>query len=214
MNTEKQGTDVATQVLEIKRELRAMMNGPVSQSMRQHGLTYRLNFGVEVPRLVQLAETLGHSRPLAIALWQEDIRECRMLATMLMPPADFDADLGSLWAESLRFPEEADALAQNLLRHTAWASSELLPWMASERHMMRYLAYQLLACLLRDGRRLTTRDGTEFLDHAVSDLQAATPEGRTAAQAARRALIRYMECGIPEERMAQSCLRKLKNSTN
>lgn len=212
MEEKEKNTDVATQVQDIKRELRAMMNGPVSQAMRQRGLAYRLNFGVELPRLQELSAGLEHSRTLSIALWQEDIRECRILATMLMPPEEFDADLGSLWAEGLRFPEEADALAQNLLRHTAWASSEMIPWMASDRHMIRYTAYQLLACLLRDGLRLTTRDGEEFLDHAVSDMMSQTPEARTASQAARRAVLRYMECGMPQERMAQSWLRRLEKA--
>ena len=137
--------DIAETLRSIKQELRTMMNGPVSQSMRQHGLGYRVIFGVEQPRLQAFAEGL--------------------LATMTMPPDEFDSDLGTLWAESLHYPEEADALAQNLLRHVPWATGMLTTWMASEKQMLRYEAFQLLACLLRDGLRLTTRDAQEFLDH-------------------------------------------------
>ena len=43
--------DTAEQLREIKRALRGMMNGVVSASMREKGLTYKVNFGVELPRL-------------------------------------------------------------------------------------------------------------------------------------------------------------------
>ena len=36
---------------DIKTQLRLSMNGAVSQSMREKGLVYKLNFGVELPRI-------------------------------------------------------------------------------------------------------------------------------------------------------------------
>ena len=60
------------------------MNGPVSQSMREKGLAYKVNFGVELPRLREMAEEWPHNYELAAALWKENIRECRLLAGMLM----------------------------------------------------------------------------------------------------------------------------------
>ena len=78
------------------------MNGPVSQSMREKGLTYKVNFGVELPRLREMAEEWPHNYELAAALWKENIRECRLLAGMLMPTEDFPADLAELWVEFSR----------------------------------------------------------------------------------------------------------------
>ena len=43
------------QIREIKKMLRATMNGVLSGSMRQQGLNYRVNFGVDQPRLIELA---------------------------------------------------------------------------------------------------------------------------------------------------------------
>lgn len=53
-------TDTRQEILAIKADLRAMMNGMAAAAMRQAGLTqdYRLNFGVELPRLQQLATDL------------------------------------------------------------------------------------------------------------------------------------------------------------
>ena len=40
---------------DIKTQLRLSMNGAVSQSMREKGLVYKLNFGVELPRIKGIA---------------------------------------------------------------------------------------------------------------------------------------------------------------
>ena len=39
----------------IKARFRLFMNGPVSQSMREKGLDYKLNFGIEYPRIREIA---------------------------------------------------------------------------------------------------------------------------------------------------------------
>ena len=43
--------DLAWQLREVKRMLRGVMSGPVSASMREQGLAYKVNFGVDQPRL-------------------------------------------------------------------------------------------------------------------------------------------------------------------
>ena len=43
--------DIKEQLKDIKTQLRLSMNGAVSQSMREKGLLYKLNFGVELPRM-------------------------------------------------------------------------------------------------------------------------------------------------------------------
>ena len=42
--------ELTEQLKEIKTQLRLSMNGAVSQSMREKGLVYKLNFGVELDR--------------------------------------------------------------------------------------------------------------------------------------------------------------------
>ena len=76
---------VESQIQEIRRALRSMMSGPVSSSMREKGLAYKLNFGVDAVRLRQLADQLPHTHELSAALWKEDVRELRLLAAMEQP---------------------------------------------------------------------------------------------------------------------------------
>ena len=47
--------EVNDTIREIKKQFRLFMNGVVSQSMREKGLDYIVNFGSELPRLRELA---------------------------------------------------------------------------------------------------------------------------------------------------------------
>ena len=81
--------DLHEQLKEIKTQLRLSMNGAVSQSMREKGLVYKLNFGVELPRIKAIAETYEKDHSLAQALWKEDIRECKIMAGRLQTGDNF-----------------------------------------------------------------------------------------------------------------------------
>lgn len=204
---EEKREDVATTVRNVKRELHAMMNGPVSQSMRAKGLAYKVNFGVELTRLRTLATELPHSYALAAALWKEDVRECRLLAGMVMPPEAFGADLAELWLEQMRYTEEVDATVFHLLQNEPYAGQKAFEWIASERPLARYAGYQLLRRLFMRGMRLTSRDAGEFLDHAATDLHDTTQHAVRVA--AYKTLLSYMEQGIPEERQGNKVLETL-----
>ena len=87
------------QILQIKQSFRLMMDGATAQSMRDKGLDYHLNWGATLPRLREMAQSIAPSYPLAIALWKENVRECKILATMIMPPDEMLPDVADLWME-------------------------------------------------------------------------------------------------------------------
>ena len=82
--------DINSQVKDIKQSFRQMMDGAIAKSMRDKGVGYKLNWGATLPRLREMADELvnvqcpiAHDRyDLAIALWKENVRECKILATM------------------------------------------------------------------------------------------------------------------------------------
>ena len=47
--------DVHETIKDIKGQFRLFMNGVASQSMREKGLDYKLNFGIDLPRLKEIA---------------------------------------------------------------------------------------------------------------------------------------------------------------
>lgn len=57
--------EIQDTIREIKSKFRLFMNGMVSQSMREKGIDYKLNFGIEYPRIKEIAADYPCSHELA-----------------------------------------------------------------------------------------------------------------------------------------------------
>lgn len=159
-------------LMEIKRSFRLLMNGPVSQSMREKGMDYKLNWGVSLPHLQEVAREYGKDRDLAIALWKEDIRECKILATLIMPANEMSRELVDVWMEQLHGQEMAEMLSFHLLQHLDFAPALAYEWMASDKDLYQLTAYHLLSRLFLLGQEPNERGINEFLDQAAVALQS------------------------------------------
>ena len=191
----------------IKRSLHGMMNGVASASMRQKGLQYKVNFGVELPRLQAWAAELPHTYELAAALWKEDIRECRLLAAMLMPVERFDTELAQVWVEQMRFAEEAECTAMHLLCRVPGLSQKAFEWIASAEAIPQVCGYMVLARLFMQGAAPSVRDGAEFIDQAAAALAPAADA--LVARAAGKAVMKYMQISTACEAAAEQMLQAL-----
>ena len=168
-------------LMEIKRSFRLLMNGPVSQSMREKGMDYKLNWGVSLPHLQEMALEYGKDRDLAIALWKEDIRECKILATLIMPANEMSRELVDVWMEQLHSQEMAEMLSFHLLQHLNFAPALAYEWMASDKDLYQLTAYHLLSRLFLRGQEPNERGINEFLDQAAVALQSDNMGLRHAA---------------------------------
>lgn len=176
----------------IKAELRSAMNGVASRAIRESGMAYKLSFGVELPRLRQIAAGYTPDRRLALDLWQEPIRECKMLAIILFPPEEFDASLADLWMESL-VPEQAELaqlMSMERLVCLPEASELAFHWMASDRTMYQLCGFLVVTRLLMQGRVLSPDAAAEFLDQAAATLPSPFLPLRKAAT---NALLHFSE---------------------
>ncbi len=99
---------------EIRTQLRLAMNGVISTSMREKGIVYKLNFGVPLPEIKQIAATHKPDSELAAALWKEDIREFKILASLLQPVDGFSSRKAEQWVKEIPYLEIAELCSHNL----------------------------------------------------------------------------------------------------
>lgn len=175
----------------IKARFRLFMNGPVSQSMREKGLDYKLNFGIEYPRIREIAADFPKDHKLAQALWKENIRECKILAALLQPLDSFCPELADIWIEDMHYPELAQYTVMNLFQHLPYAPQAVFRWMADEREYFQLCGFLLMARLLMQGHPLNERGAAEFLDQARA--AAADSSLPSVQRAATVALQKYAE---------------------
>lgn len=162
------------------------MNGMVSQSMREKGMEYKLNFGIEYPRIKEIAAGYEPDHELAQALWKENIRECKILAGLLQPADTFYPEIADIWIEGMDYPELVEYTVMNLFQRLPYASEVVFRWMADEREMFQLCGFLLMARLLMKGEKLNERAEAEFLDQACTAVEGDCGPVQKAASVALR----------------------------
>ena len=193
------------QVKEIKQSFRQLMDGATAQSMRDKGVLYKLNWGASIPMLREKAEELGKNYQLAIALWKEDVRECKILATMLMPPDEVLPEVIDIWMEQMPSQEMAEQASFNLFQHLPFAPAKAYEWMASDKELYQLCGFLVITRLFMNGQEPNERGINEYIDQLEVALQGPSLAVRKAAL---QSVQRFSELGLVYERLAQSALKR------
>ena len=205
---------VPSKVKEIKQSFRQMMDGSIAQSMRDKGLNYHLNWGATLPRLQEMAKEIANSQEpiancqydLAIALWKENVRECKILATMLMPADQILPEVVDIWMEQIPSQEIAEQLAFNLWQHLPFAPEKAYQWISSDKEYDQLCGFHVLTRLFMNHQEPNERGINEYLDQMVAALQGPFSSVRKAAM---QSVLRFAELGLVYERMAKSVLKSI-----
>ena len=198
--------DIQQQVKEIKQSFRQMMDGAVAASMRTKGVDYKLNWGATLPRLREKAEEIGKNYDLAIALWKENVRECKILATMIMPPNEVLPEVIDIWMEQTPTQEIAEQAAFNLYQYLPYAPEKAYTWMASSEPLYQLCGFHIVTRLFMNGQEPNERGINEFIDQAIVALQGESIPVRKAAMSAVQ---RFANLGLVYERIAKSALKQV-----
>ena len=192
------------QVKAIKQSFRQMMDGAVAQSMREKGLDYHLNWGATLPRLRQKADELGKNYDLAIALWKENVRECKILATMIMPADKVLPEVIDIWMEQTLTSEIAEQAAFNLYQYLPYAPEKAYTWIASDKELYQLCGFHILSRLFMNGQEPNERGINEFIDQSLAALQG---ESMVVKKAAMSSMQRFAELGLMYQRLAKSAIK-------
>ena len=198
--------DINQQVKEIKQSFRLMMDGMVAKSMRDKGLDYKLNWGATLPRLREKADEIGKNYDLAIALWKENVRECKVLATMIMPAERMLPEVADIWMEQTPNLEIAEQAAFNLYQYLPYAPAKAYTWMASEKELYQLCGFHIISRLFMNKQEPNERGINEFIDQA---LVALLGQSIPVKKAAMSAIQRFAELGLVYERIAKSAIKQV-----
>jgi 3-methyladenine DNA glycosylase AlkD len=198
--------NIQDEIKEIKLSFRLMMDGKVAQSMREKGLDYHLNWGATLPRLKEKADEIGKNYDLAIALWKENVRECKILATMIMPNEQMLPEVADIWMEQTPTIEIAEQAAFNLYQHLPYAADMAYRWLASENDQTQMCGYHILTRLFMQKQDPNERGINEFIDQALVALQSSN---LTLRKAAMQAIIRFADLSLMHKRIAHSAVSSI-----
>lgn len=166
----------------IRTDLRLAMNGVVSSSMRNKGVDYKMNFGVDVPRLKEIAQKYESNAALAKELWKLDVRELKILSTMLYPVSEFNEANADEWMNEIPNHEIREHLCRNLLQRLTYADELVQKWTADANESVRLTGYWLYVRLMMIQAETSKRINIQLvIEKALADVHADDTLLRTAA---------------------------------
>ncbi len=196
----------------IRTDLRLAMNGIVSSSMRDKGMDYKLNFGVDVPRIKGIAAKYEPNANLAKELWKLDVRELKILSTMLYPLDEFKEKNANKWANEIPNQEIRENLCRNLLQELSYADELVQKWVEDSNESLRLTGYWLYVRLMMIEADVLERIKTmPIIEKALVDVHSEDNLLSTAALNVLKQVVRRNYEGAD---MVMSQIGKLATSVN
>lgn len=122
-------------------------SGEVSDMMKQKGINYKLNWGVSIIDLRDIAQQFEPGHLLALKLWNKEWRETMILATLLDEPKLVTEEQMDFRTKSFENTEIAEQASTNLYVKTKFAFIKALEWCRGKKHIIRFTGIHLMGRL-------------------------------------------------------------------
>lgn len=153
----------------VKRRFFAMRNGDLAAQIARGGIAYRINFGLNLPQIRDIAAQIVEGtlpdhphapadeerRELARMLWQNaTTRESRLIVPFILNAGDIDLNEARSMVNEVNTVEVADVLCHRLLRNHPDAATIVITVMgnADATPIRRYTALRLMLNLMTIGK--------------------------------------------------------------
>lgn len=158
------------------------MNGVISTSMRQKGMNYKLIFGVPIPEIKHIAAAHEPDAELARALWKEDVREMKILATLLFPAGSMTQEEALAWMREIPYPEIAEQCCNNLFPTVEQPDQLALKFLADKKSPFgRMCGFLLWAQLFKKNLEVEKSRVEAFLAECTCTMHPDVEAGATAS---------------------------------
>jgi len=124
-------------VLDIIIQIKKHQNGAVVDSMLESGIIYKVNYGVTIPELKQIAQPYKGNHDLALRLFEEDIRECKIIASMIDDPAKVTGAQIDTWSDEFTNLEIVEQVCSNLFWKSDFALPRSFEWCIDEDNLFQ-----------------------------------------------------------------------------
>lgn len=205
---QEENMDVNKQVREIKQSFRLLMNGVTAQSMREKGVDYHINWGASLMHLREMASEQKKDKALAVALWRENIRECKILATMLMPHDEMDKEQAMIWMKDTHTQEIAEIATMNLYQHLPFAPELAITLIEADDDMMQIQGYNILAKhFSKENANIDENLSNAYLKNITMALQSSNIAVKHSAW---NSIVKFSNINQECNRKAKTALKSIK----
>ncbi|MCT4645423.1 MAG: DNA alkylation repair protein [Carboxylicivirga sp.] len=148
----------------VTKQLRLHMNGAATAQMEEGGIKYRLNYGVAIPHIKQLAKRIPVSFELAERMWFQEIRETMLLAALIVPAEEMSVVRCNEWCELITNKDLVERTAMFLWSRLPVIKEVLPVWLNSKNKFFKATAYYTTGRMVQNGSCKQVFSNRELLD--------------------------------------------------
>lgn len=138
------------------------------EGMKRFGITSSSKIlGVPKPKLRELAKKIGKNHELALRLWDSNIHEARILASMIAEPEKVDEDLMERWVKDFDNWDLCDQCVMNLFWRMKFAYKKAVEWSQREEEFVRRAGFALMAKLAISDKKANDEKFERFFPYIL-----------------------------------------------
>jgi 3-methyladenine DNA glycosylase AlkD len=138
----------------ILSRLKRMGSKKNRDGMARYAIVAKKVFGVSVGDLRKLAKEIGTDHRRALALWESEWYEARMLAAFLADPAEVTPSLMDRWARDFDNWAICDTVCFHLFDKTPHALKKAKQWAKKKDEFVKRAAFALLASVALHDKKM------------------------------------------------------------
>jgi len=132
---------------EILSKIKPLQNIEVVNSMNKRGVGYKVNLGVSIPLLREIASGYENNHLLALKLWNKQWRETMILATLLEEPDKITENQMDFWVKNFQSVEIAEQAAMNLFSRTNFAYKKAFDYCLWKKMLVKIVGLLMIGRL-------------------------------------------------------------------
>lgn len=143
---------------EVIKELKKYSNPKYREAMAKFGIKSDKALGVRIPVLRKLAKKIGKNHDLAQKLWDTEIHEARILATMIDDPKLVTEKQMNKWVKDFNSWDLCDQCCVNLFNKTEFIHKKILDWTKDDREFVKRAGFVLITTSASHNRKWSDKD--------------------------------------------------------
>ncbi|MCL4436006.1 MAG: DNA alkylation repair protein [Thaumarchaeota archaeon] len=153
---------------EVLRRLRLLYNPRNVEGMGRFGINTNNTYGVTIPDLRKIAKEIGKDHHLAQRLWDSQIHEARILASMVDEPKKVTEEQMERWVRDFDSWDVCDQCCMNLFEKTSYPHQKAVEWSNRKEEFVKRAGFVLMARLAVTDKKAGDSEFLKFLPLIMS----------------------------------------------
>lgn len=149
---------------EVLQFLEENRNEKNRAGMERFGIRTDKAFGISVKELRSFAKKYKKDHDLAVALWETEYHESRLLASLIEDPTLITEGQLDGWVDDFDSWDVCDLTCMNVIIKSRFRTNKLNEWAENEKEFTRRTAFTMIAVNAVHNKDLNNKDFESFFD--------------------------------------------------